>query len=1235
MDGSFEPNREWNMKVDMGESITPKSMTQVPQSDVRRRAMLEAVEISREQAEKREALRQKNEAELRELEEEAKLVEEEAMRAEEERQALLNPKPTEETAGANANGNSAGEQSASGVDAGASEASQSEVSTETATAVGAVPEESESPTLEGDAAPEMKDSEPPRTEDMFAAAPETAQNPPESGAADSTVETTEAMPSEPAAEGMADPMPTTTEASHHPEPIPTPESPAAPTTNNEEVAASPATDAQVAPEIPLVHADELLDKPAEHPPAQDVAAATEPPEINKAASGDAAAAAAAVAEQEKQKRDLDEEEEERLERELAEKARAEEEAAEAKAAAAAAAAEEETRKAEEQAKIAKEEEERKRAEEEARIREQEEEERRKAEQAALEAEAAAMDEKPPLPPDWTEVPLSTPMNIYGHTYTEYYHNSRTGATQWDRPNAPARREEGAESVSTDAQQKGDSEPVPEEAATQEQASSVTADSSATAPPLQSTETITTEPPSSASPETGEVGEVVQQISTETTEALTTEPPPSTTAPPGSSEPVADPAPTEPVPTESVPTESVPTEPVPTEPVPTEPVPTEPDGSKEQQESGASEPEERNMAATETLTTTEIPSKTQDEVVDEAEKNESSQEKGVDATGSVSDAQGDVVPSDSVVFDETAKAAEVSGSNQAGDEAYDAYYAESLQANEPQANEPPSSSENAEVPSEPQGGQTTQSTHADKRHPCACVPYWSCAPPSMLLHGPPKTGAKALPPFPAFCSRPPPPAPDAESPCVLPLSPVSGFAGMPSTTACVILQAVASAARGASSATVGDSPPPLGVSALGPFQPILVSFLAMAAWRLLIGALRSDKDFADALTPAKQVGGAATVTPSGRDTGNVPMTAHPMATLHRRERGGAPALVPQPNFAPTTMDQQQQPSAQPPMIPMMPTADTGASGVPSIPMGLPNSPSGMLDKIAAAGGSASASPTAKEAELRRRGLAGNAGFGHATASADAPYAPEEIATADTTAASSDAASWAMDSGGFDAGGASSTPMVPSDLHAAALAAAGRAERARVACWDEAVQLHWHVAWQTAKVEAESAETPVAPVPPSEEEVRTSAESTYYTVLAEGKVDEARAGLVATCGWSEEEASSFMSQYSAAFASFLAALTGEADMSTGGASLGGGGAASSHPAMALAVAEDALSGLESRLVRAGVDSMDGEEGRPHAGRVMRLLHLGESAASLYKAADAAAKAVELHTNPASGEYVSAPS
>ena len=110
-------------------------------------------------------------------------------------------------------------------------------------------------------------------------------------------------------------------------------------------------------------------------------------------------------------------------------------------------------------------------------------------------------------------------------------------------------------------------------------------------------------------------------------------------------------------------------------------------------------------------------------------------------------------------------------------------------------------------------------------------------------------------------------------------------------------------------------------------------------------------------------------------------------------------------------------------------------------------------------------------------------------------------------------------------------------------------------------------------------------------------------AHGKVDEARAGLVATCGWSEEEASSFMSQYSAAFASFLAALTGEADMSTGGASLGGGGAASSHPAMALAVAEDALSGLESRLVRAGVDSMDGEEGRPHAGRVMRLLHLGE--------------------------------
>ena len=84
---------------------------------------------------------------------------------------------------------------------------------------------------------------------------------------------------------------------------------------------------------------------------------------------------------------------------------------------------------------------------------------------------------------------------------------------------------------------------------------------------------------------------------------------------------------------------------------------------------------------------------------------------------------------------------------------------------------------------------------------------------------------------------------------------------------------------------------------------------------------------------------------------------------------------------------------------------------------------------------------------------------------------------------------------------------------------------------------------------------------------------------------------------------MSQYSAAFASFLAALTGEADMSTGGASLGGGGAASSHPAMALAVAEDALSGLESRLVRAGVDSMDGEEGRPHAGRVMRLLHLGD--------------------------------
>ena len=96
-----------------------------------------------------------------------------------------------------------------------------------------------------------------------------------------------------------------------------------------------------------------------------------------------------------------------------------------------------------------------------------------------------------------------------------------------------------------------------------------------------------------------------------------------------------------------------------------------------------------------------------------------------------------------------------------------------------------------------------------------------------------------------------------------------------------------------------------------------------------------------------------------------------------------------------------------------------------------------------------------------------------------------------------------------------------------------------------------------------------------------------------------------------------------------------MSTGGASLGGGGAASSHPAMALAVAEDALSGLESRLVRAGVDSMGGEEVRPLAGRVMRLLHLGESAASLYKAADAAAKAVELHTNPASGEYVSAPS
>lgn len=179
-------------------------------------------------------------------------------------------------------------------------------------------------------------------------------------------------------------------------------------------------------------------------------------------------------------------------------------------------------------------------------------------------------------------------------------------------------------------------------------------------------------------------------------------------------------------------------------------------------------------------------------------------------------------------------------------------------------------------------------------------------------------------------------------------------------------------------------------------------------------------------------------------------------------------------------------------------------------------------------------------------------------------------------------------------------------------------ARVACWDEAVQLHWHVAWQAAQAEAAESDPPAPAVPPSEEEVRASAESTYYTVLAQGKVDEARSGLTATCGWSEEEAAAFMSEYASAFASFLAALTGEADMSSGGGAFGGGVGAAHHPAMALAVAEDALGSLEARLVRPGVDTMDGEEGRPHAGRVMRLLHLGEAASQLYAAADVAAAA-----------------